>query len=238
MQRHRAVATRTRGLHQGVQQRPANAGPAHAGQHGHAADLARAADCAEQAARAHGLAEAVEGDCMHCAGIGCIVFKCRRNALLLDEHGIADGSRLGAKRGPVADAHVDHRLTGLEAVEQVAQGRRHGSGRLTHRVGKDIHQIALHQALRAAEHGGLQVHRAVADACAADADLELIVVARRAFVLERGLAYVEVAAERLHRGLVGQRHGAPIAGQRGVEVHQVVSVENDLLHVDFGPANA
>ena len=37
---------------------------------------------------------------------------------------------------------------------------------------------------------------------------------------------------------VRHRQRAPVAGDRGVEVHQVVAVEDDLLGVDLGPAHA
>ena len=44
--------------------------------------------------------------------------------------------------------------------------------------------------------------------------------------------------ELVHRLFVGQGQRAPVVGDRGVEIHQVVGVEHDLLHVHFGPAHA
>ena len=50
--------------------------------------------------------------------------------------------------------------------------------------------------------------------------------------------HVQVALQLVHRLLVRQRQRAPVVGHRGVEVHQVVRVEDDLLHVHLGPAHA
>ena len=95
-----------------------------------------------------------------------------------------------------------------------------------------------HAAALAAEHAGLEDDRRIADARAADADVEQVVVARRAVVFQRRLAHEQVSAERCHRLVVRHRHRPPVAGDRGVDVHQVVAVEDDLLHVHLGPAHA
>ena len=58
-------------------------------------------------------------------GVGVVPFHLGRNLLLADEHLGADRPGVGAELAPAADAHVDHRLAGLEAVEQLAQLARH-----------------------------------------------------------------------------------------------------------------
>jgi hypothetical protein len=72
---------------------------------------------------------------------------------------------------------------------------------------------------------------------AAKADVEHVVVARRALVFDRRLAHVQVAAELRHGLVVRHSHRAPIACDGCVEVHQVVPVEDDLLQVDLDPAH-
>ncbi len=69
-------------------------------------------------------------------------------------------------------------------------------------------------------------------------DVEQVVDPRRRMEFDRGLLHVQVAVEPLHRLLVRQRQRAPVVGHRGVEIHQIVRVEDDLLHVHFGPAHA
>lgn len=81
-------------------------------------------------------------------------------------------------------------------------------------------------------------HGRTADAAALHRHIDLVVHARRGVELHRGLDHVQVAAQAVHGLLVGQRHRAPVVGDGGVEIHQVVGVEDDLLHVHLGPAHA
>ena len=55
--------------------------------------------------------------------------------------------------------------------------------------------------------------------------------------LDAGFFDVQVALQRVHGGLIGQLEGAPIVGNGRVKVHQIVAVEDDLLHVHFDPAH-
>jgi hypothetical protein len=143
-----------------------------------------------------------------------------------------------AERLPGAGPHVDHRLAGLERLQHVAQLLRDRLGLLRVRIGEHVDQLAGHQHLVLAEGDTVEEDRRGADARAADADVEHVVVAGRALVLDRRLAHEQVAAQVVHRLRVRHRERAPVAGNRGVEVHQVVPVEDDLLGIDLGPADA
>ncbi len=143
-----------------------------------------------------------------------------------------------AQRVPVTRAQLEHGLPRLETLQHLAQRLRYRTARLGGGIGEDIDQFAVHQALFAAEDRGLEQQRRRADACAADADLQPLVVARRACVLERGLAHVQIPLQPLHGVVVRQRQRAPVAGHGGVEVHEVVAIEDDLLHVHLRPAHA
>ena len=237
MQQHAGIATRLGGGHQRIQHLAADAAAALAGQHRHAADLGHTGLVRQHAAGGQGQAQAVAGQRMHAVGVTRVPFQLGRNALLVDEHRLADGARFGAQRGPVAHLHRHHRRTGLEGVHHIAEGLRDGLAGLGGRVGKHIDQLAADQQRITAEHRGLQQHRGVAEARQPHADVDQVVQAGRGVVLQAALLDIEVALQRGHRRRIGQGHGAPPAADGGVDVHQVVAVEDDLLGVDLGPAH-
>ena len=238
MQHGLAIAARAGRVEQGIEHGAADATMAKRRRHGHAADLGDAGNVLEQPSGAQGAAEPVEGDRMDSVGIGVVPLHGGRDPLLADEDLGADRPGDGFERVPRADAHLDHRLPCLELLEHRTQFRRHGFCDLGDRVGEDVDQLAAHQKLVLAEGAPRERDRRFADAGAPDADVEHLVVARRAEVLERRLAHEEVAGERRHRLGVRQREGAPVAGDGRVEVGEVVAVEDDLLGIDLGPAHA
>ena len=69
-------------------------------------------------------------------------------------------------------------------------------------------------------------------------DVQPVVHARGGVELHRRLLHVEVALQLVHALLVRHRQRPPVVRHRRVEVHQVVGVEDDLLHVHFRPADA
>src|SRR5687767_2402346 len=82
-------------------------------------------------------------------------------------------------------------------------------------------------------------HAAAAELRDAEADRQLVVVARRAQVFDGRLAqedvvgvFLDVAVRILHA------ERPPVFGKRGVDIGEVVAVEYHLLHVHFGPAHA
>ena len=69
--------------------------------------------------------------------------------------------------------------------------------------------------------------------------VQQVVIARRAKVVDRSLAQVDVVGVAVDVPVrVGQADGAPVFRNRDVDVVEVVAVEDDLLHVDFRPAHA
>src|SRR5262249_48381606 len=81
-------------------------------------------------------------------------------------------------------------------------------------------------------------HARAAELRYAAADGEQIVVARRAEILDRRFAQRRVVRVTLDVAFgIGQADRAPVFGDRGIDVGEVVAVEHDLLHVHFGPAH-
>mmetsp|Transcript_5237 Transcript_5237/g.19599 ORF Transcript_5237/g.19599 Transcript_5237/m.19599 type:complete len:426 (+) Transcript_5237:594-1871(+) len=238
MQQHLAVALLLGLGHQRAQHQAADLAPAHRAQHGHTADLGDAGHMLQQAAGGQRQAEAVARQRMQAAGVGGVPFHVGGDVLFLHEHLAADGRRRLAKFAPAAQHHVDHRLAGLEVVHQAAQGIGQMDGRLRGGVGEDIDHLGLHQHLLAMEDGAVDLHRAVAELAGTDADVQPVVVAGRAAVVQRCTAHIEVAAELLHRVGIGDGQRPPIAADRGVQIGEVVAVEDDALGIDLGPAHA
>ena len=147
MQDDFTVAALARELNQAVEQRPADARAAHARQHRHAPDAPNAPGprrVLEQATGAQCLAEAVVCHHMPRLCIRGVEFQGRRNALLGNEHRLAQRRRIPTQRVPAAAAHLDHRLAGFEGRQQFAQRCRHRLCGLAGRVGEDVNQFALH----------------------------------------------------------------------------------------------
>ena len=107
-----------------------------------------------------------------------------------------------------------------------------------HRIGVHIHQLTGDQQFFASKNRTSKGHGRVADAVAAHTDLEKIVHLGTGVVLDAGLFDIQVSAQLVHG--FGIRHGQlpPVIGHSGVKVHQVVTVEDDLLHVHFDPTHA
>jgi hypothetical protein len=123
-----------------------------------------------------------------------------------------------------------------EQLAQLARGT--GLDAVPFGSAKDIGQGAGDKQLLVAEGAAHESSRGGADPGAAHADVEHVVVAGRSHVLELGLAHEQVAVEARHGLGVGHAERPPVAGDGGVEVHEVVAVEDDSLGVDLGPADA
>ena len=67
--------------------------------------------------------------------------------------------------------------------------------------------------------------------------MQQVVVKRRGFVFQTGLDHKQIATHAVQTLLVGQGQGSPIVRHGGIEVHQVVAVEDDFLHINFYPAH-
>ena len=206
--------------------------------HGHAADAGHAALARQQATRGDDLAEPVAGDGVRDDGIVLVPLQFLGDLLLLDEDLPAQRAGALAQRVPAAGHDFGHGLAGLVTQQDVAQRLRHRARGLCRRVGEHVDQFAADQELVLAEQPAREGHRRVADARALHAHVEQVVDSRRGLEIDRRLAHVEIAFERVHGLFVGQRQRTPVVGDRGVEVHEVVGVEDDLLHVHLGPAHA
>ena len=203
-----------------------------------AADVRDAVLGRQQPRRGDDLPEPVARHRVQHHGILLVPLQRFGNVLLFDEHRTAQRTGAFAQRGPVARLDGAHGLARLVAQQHLAQCRRNRLRGLRRRIGEHVDQLAADEKLVLPEQPAFEHDRRVADAHAAHADVEHVVDARRCAKVDRRLAHVQVAAHRVHRLLVRQRQRAPVVGDGGVEVHQVVRVEDDLLHVDFGPAHA
>ena len=76
------------------------------------------------------------------------------------------------------------------------------------------------------------------DAAEADADVDAFVVAHRPAVLDQRLHNVELHAAFNQVSLIVIADMAHVLGERGVEVGEVVRVEDNALRVDLGIADA
>ena len=160
-----------------------------------------------------------------------------RNALFLHKHLGAHMQRIPAQIVPGTHLHAGHCLSSLEPDQDVAQRRRNRPGGLRGRVGKHVNEFTGDQKRIAAENRAAEQHRRIAHARALHGDIELVVDEGRRMELHRSLLHIQVTAQLLHGRLVRQRQCAPVIGDGGIEIHQVVRVENDFLHVHFGPAH-
>jgi hypothetical protein len=142
-----------------------------------------------------------------------------------------------AQAGPFTLQQFHHLPARLVVVQDPAQNRRHRPRGLGAGVGKDVDQLAGDQQLVAPEDGAHKLHGRGADARAAHRHVDLVVGPGRGMELDDGLFHVQIAFEVLHRRLIGQPDRAPVVGDGRVEVHQVMGVEDDLLHVHLGPAH-
>src|SRR6185369_8871004 len=80
-------------------------------------------------------------------------------------------------------------------------------------------------------------HRGISDAAALEPHVEPVIHARGRMKLDGGFLDIEVAAEQPHRLVVRQGQYPPVFSHCRVDVHQVMGVEHDLLHVHFGPVH-
>ena len=238
-QHHAAVAPLGGGLLQRLYHLAAHTGAAQRAVHRHAADARRVRlRLAQQAAGAHRHAQPVEHHGMHGVGVQRVPFLVTGNALLLDEHRGAHGTRGLGQLLPVADPHLGHRLAGLVGGKQRAQRRRHRAAALTGGIGEHVDQLGRVQQLLAAEDGAGEGDRRVAHAVAAQRHIQPVVQQRRGVELHRRLAQEDIALQPPQRRLVGQGQRAPVVGHGAVVIRQVVRVEDDLLQIDLGPAHA
>ena len=238
MQQHALVAACAGGVFQGTQHLTAPAAAAQGALHRHAANAPFTRRMLEQAPRGHGHAQAVAQHHMHGGGVEFIDLDVCGNALLLDEHGMAHPRRIRAQGIPGAAVGMGHGIARLVGRKNGAQSLRHRARGLRGRVGKHVHQLARHQQLLAPENARLQQQGRIAHARTAQANVQQVFQLRRGVVFQRGLLDVDVAPQRHHAGLVGQGQRAPVVHHGGVDVHQVVGVEDDFLHVHLGPAHA
>jgi hypothetical protein len=238
MQQDLAVAPGLGRGHQRLQQLLADPAAAQNAAHRHAADLRHALMRGKQPAGADGLAQAVVGHGMQRNRIVLVPLQVLGDALLLHEHLGADAGGVGAELRPCPGADLAHRLARLETGEQFAQCRRYRARGLGGRVGEHINQLGRDQQLFAAEDRALEGHRGRADTRALQRDIQPVVHQRRGVEFHGRLLQVDVAFQQVHGLLVRHRQRPPVIGHRGVEVHQVVGVEDDFLHVHLGPAHA
>ena len=238
VQDHLLVASVLRSVHQGVQHAPAQIAAAHLLFDGHAANAGDTGRVLDQAACGQTKTHAVQGHGVQ----GGLVFVVQ---LQLDRHFLLVHKHLGAQRAgqflevvPRAHMHLHHVFTALKTFEHVAQG---GGNRLAlfgHRVGVHIDQLAGDQQFITPKNRPRKRHGRVAHPVAAHAHIEKIVHFGAGVVLDTGLFDEQVTTQLVHGFSVWHGQLAPIVGHSSVKVHEVVAIEDDLLHVDFNPAHA
>ena len=57
-------------------------------------------------------------------------------------------------------------------------------------------------------------------------------------VFQCGFFNVQLAAQNVKGSFVRQSNTAPVSGDRGIQVGQVMAIEHNFLHVNFGPPHA
>jgi hypothetical protein len=57
-------------------------------------------------------------------------------------------------------------------------------------------------------------------------------------VFQGGFFNVQLAAQYMESCFVGQRNTPPICRDGCIDVSQVMAIENNFLHVNFGPSHA
>ena len=134
--------------------------------------------------------------------------------------------------------HLHHVFTALKAFQHVAQGRGNGLALFGHRVGVHIDQLAGDQQFITPKNRPRKRHGRVAHPVAAHAHIEIVVHFRAGVVLDAGLFDEQVTTQLVHGFGVWHGQLPPIVGDRGVKVHEVVAIEDDLLHVHLDPAHA
>ena len=238
MQNHLAVTPLAGSLHQRVQHLAAQAGTAHLFLHRHATNATDAGLVLKQPPRRQGLAHAVHSHRVDGGGIVLIPLHVGRHFLLLHKYLLAQRTGQFLQVVPAADMHVHHGVAAFISFEQVTQGGGNGLRLFGHRVGIHVHQLTGDQQLIAPENRADKSHGRIANAVATHAHVQKIVHLCAGVVFNAGFLDVQIAAQRVHG--FGIRHGqrTPVVGHSGVEVHQVVAVEHDLLHVHLDPAHA
>src|SRR3954465_15027846 len=145
------------------------------------------------------------------------------------------GRSIGARCRSVADVIGSHLLEREDGRDELLRPRR----RLAcTEVDVHVDELARRQRLLPAEDTEAEPERRSPDASRPAADVEDVVVACRGVELGAGLHREDVGAELLHDGVrVVEPDGAPIFGNRHVEVQKIVGIEDHALPVDFGPAH-
>ena len=185
-------------------------------------------------------AEAVEGDRVDGAGVGLVPLHLGRDLLLVDEDLGADRAappRPSSSQPPTRTSTIDSPASKPASTSRSCGGT--GLRRLRLRIGEDVDELAAHEQLVLPERAGLE-QRSTSCRCARSG---CRCRARRRSAPSRGTRASPCArtGRRSSAAIVScvrQRQRAPVAGDGGVEVHQVVAVEDDLLRVDLGPAHA
>ena len=203
----------------------------------HATDAGHTRRVFQHAAARHHLAQGVVHHRMHSAGIGLIPHQCLGNSLFLDKHGATQRCYTRSPSLPVTNGGVSQRLSTGLCRKSLAQGLGHRAGCLGGWVGKHIEQLARYQEHLAPENAALKHHGGIAQACATQANVQHIVVVGRRVVFQGGLLDIHVSAQCCHALLIGHGQRPPVVPHGGVQVHQVVGVKHNALHVHLSPTD-
>ena len=192
----------------------------------------------DQAARGQAKAHAVQGHSVHGGLVFVVQLHFNRHFLFIHKDFVAERTGQFLKVVPRAHMHLHHVFTALKAFEHVAQGGGDGLALFGHRVGIHIDQFAGDQQFITPENRSGEGHGRIAHAVAAHADIQKIVHFGAGVVLNTGLFDEQIAAQLVHGLRIGHGQLPPVIGHSRVKVHEVVTVEHDLLHVHFDPTHA
>ena len=117
----------------------------------------------------------------------------------------------------------------FEAQHGFTQHLWHGHGGLCVGIGVHIEQLTGDQQLIATKYSAHKLDRRIADALTTQAHIQPIVVLGRRVVFQAGFFDVQITAQLVHGVFIGNGQCAPIVRHGGVEVHQVVAVEDNFL---------